>query len=166
LAGSKSSVSDATAAHKAVIPGNAEVKVAVVQTAYANGPSTNYTKHGFFTWKLLQLQLVSNIFIRRQNSMISGSTLREMVMAPLCLMRTFEKCRMLQCSRKVGSISHTFLTCVVVDAYQMDILQLPQIEGGMLVPEHRIDIPLEDFLAQKSMKSFPKPNSTCQLVSI
>jgi hypothetical protein len=29
----------------------------------------------------------------------------------------------------------------------MDILQLPQIEGGMLVPEHRIDIPLEDFLA-------------------
>jgi phosphoacetylglucosamine mutase len=45
LAGSKSSVSDATAAHKAVIPGNGEVKVAVVQTAYANNaPSTNYTK--------------------------------------------------------------------------------------------------------------------------
>jgi phosphoacetylglucosamine mutase len=44
LAGSKSSVSDVTAAHKAVIPGNSEVKVAVVQTAYANGPSTNYTK--------------------------------------------------------------------------------------------------------------------------
>ncbi|CAM6063289.1 unnamed protein product [Sphagnum tenellum] len=74
LAGSKSSVSNATAAHKAVIPGNAEVKVAVVQTAYANGPSTNYTK------QVLRLEVAStptgviNIFIRRQNSMISGST--------------------------------------------------------------------------------------------
>jgi hypothetical protein len=41
----------------------------------------------------------------------------------------------------------------------MDILHLPQIESGMLDPEHRIDIPLEDFLAQKSTKSFPKPAS-------
>ncbi len=37
LAGSKSSVSDATAAHKAVIPGNGEVKVAICT-------STNYSK--------------------------------------------------------------------------------------------------------------------------
>ncbi len=53
LAGSKSSVSDATAAHKAAIPGNGEVKVAVVQTAYANGPSTNYTK------QVLRLEVAS-----------------------------------------------------------------------------------------------------------
>jgi phosphoacetylglucosamine mutase len=44
LAGYKSSVSDATTAHKAVVPGYGEVKVAVVQTAYANGASTNYIK--------------------------------------------------------------------------------------------------------------------------
>ncbi|CAK9194945.1 unnamed protein product [Sphagnum troendelagicum] len=44
LAGSKSSVSDATTAHKAVVPGYGEVKFAVVQTAYANGASTNYIK--------------------------------------------------------------------------------------------------------------------------